>query len=174
MTYERDDDDGWISRSRKKRESTALQKRGEELAALSPAVWKDLPLTEDLLEALREARDTKSHEARRRQMQYIGRLMRELDEDARQALLDGLDALGDAARHDAGLMHRLEALRDDLLAPDRADREAALARIVAGHPGLDAARLRHLSEAAASEREKKRPPRHARELFRYLRSVLGG
>ena len=175
MTYEWDDDDGYKSRSQKKRESTALQKRGEELAALSPALWKELPLTPGLHDALREAAALKSREALRRQMQYIGRLMRELDDDEQQALLDGLDALRDAARQDAGQMHRLEALRDELLASgttDETECEAAISRIVSLHPALDPARLRHLAEAAVADREKKRPPKHARELFRYLRSVL--
>lgn len=162
------------SRSQKKRESTALQKRGEELAALSPAVWKELPLTDAMGEALRHIRAIASREGLRRHMQYIGRLMRELDQGERDALLDALDALKYAADKDADMMHRLEAMRDALLVADSAQREAAIARIASEHPGLDPARLRHLAEAATAEREKKRPPRHARELFRYLRSGLEG
>ncbi len=80
------------SRSQKKRESSALQKKGEELAALGPGTWKLLPLPELLAEALRELQGMKNHEARRRQMQYIGRLMRETDEESMQALLCALDA----------------------------------------------------------------------------------
>lgn len=168
------EDDGYKSRSQKKRESTALQKRGEELAALSPALWKELPLTADLHDALKEARALKSREALRRQMQYIGRLMREMDEDGQDALLAALDALKEAARGDAGLMRRLEAMRDGLITPDAVAREAAVERTAAACPGLDAARLRHLAEAALADREKKRPPRHARELFRYLRESVTG
>ena len=81
------------SRSHKKRESTALQKRGEELAALGPGAWKTLPLPEGLLEALNDVQRMKSHEARRRQMQYIGRLMREADPEETDALLSALDDL---------------------------------------------------------------------------------
>jgi len=81
------------SRSCKKRESTALQKRGEELAALGPGVWKTLPLPEGFLKALNDAARMKSHEARRRQMQYIGRLMREADPEAMDALLSALSDL---------------------------------------------------------------------------------
>ena len=68
------------SRSCRKRESAALQKRGEELAALGPGVWKTLSLPEDLVEALEDLHAMKKHEARRRQKQYIGRLMREAEE----------------------------------------------------------------------------------------------
>ena len=81
------------SRSRKKRESAALQKRGEELAALGLGAWKALPLPEGLLEALKDARAVKSREARRRQMQYVGRLMREAPEEEMNALLSVLDSL---------------------------------------------------------------------------------
>lgn len=79
-----------ISRSQKKRDSSALQERGEYLAGLSPAVWKTLPLDPDLLAALQEWRALKSREAKRRHLQYIGRLMRELDDDSRAALLEAL------------------------------------------------------------------------------------
>jgi ribosome-associated protein len=82
------------SRSQKKRESTALQEQGRFLAALSPAVWETLPLSRELAAALREWRGMRTREAKRRHMQYIGRLMRELDEDAQSALAAALAALG--------------------------------------------------------------------------------
>lgn len=67
------------SRSAKKRQATALQNLGQELTELSSDTWTALP--DDLREALRNHAGLKDHEARRRQQQYIGRLMRELDED---------------------------------------------------------------------------------------------
>lgn len=70
-------DENHISRSQKKRDSTELQKIGEELAGLAPAKLALLPLTEDLENAFTEYRKLKSKEAKRRQLQYIGRLMRE-------------------------------------------------------------------------------------------------
>lgn len=157
------------SRSHKKRESAALQKRGEEMAALSPAVWKQLPLPPELLAALKEFHSLKSREARRRQLQYIGRLMRELDEDERAALLQGLDAFSNETRADAARLHGLEEMRNALMHSDEDARDAALAAALRDIPALDAARLRHLVDAAMAEREKKRSPRYARELFRYLR-----
>lgn len=68
------------SRSAKKRQATALQTLGEELLRLSPEACTELPA--DLCEALLHFRTLKSHEARRRQQQYVGRLMRELDEES--------------------------------------------------------------------------------------------
>jgi ribosome-associated protein len=68
------------SRSQKKRESTALQSYGEALACLSPMIWDRLPISNDLRRALDQWRGMKSWGAKRRHMQFIGRLMRELDE----------------------------------------------------------------------------------------------
>jgi ribosome-associated protein len=84
------------SRSQKKRESWALQDHGRFLAGISPALWKKLPLSPELGEALQAWRSMKTFEAKRRHMHYIGRLMRELNEDEQSALLAALDGL----RHD--------------------------------------------------------------------------
>ena len=171
--YAGEDGSDGKSRSRKKRESTALQKRGEELAALGPGVWKTLPVPEHIVAALGEWRGMKNHEARRRQMQYIGRLLREADEDALNTLLDALDGWNAASREERDAQHRIEAMRDALLNADEETRNRALQEALAAHPGLEEARLRHLREAALADKEKQRPPKHARELFRYLKESLG-
>ncbi len=157
------------SRSQKKRESTALQMKGEELAALGPAALAALDLPPDLRAAVTEWRGMKSHEAKRRQMQYIGRLMRELDDP--EGLLAALTALQFPARQEAARLNRLEEARKELLAEDENARRAALARILGQWPALDEARLRHMVEAALAERTKNRPPKVYRELFRYLRQA---
>ncbi len=87
----REEDDLYKSRSQKKRESTALQGLGEDLARLSPAVLRRLDMPEELLEALLELARTKTHEAKRRQKQLIGRLMREEVEDP-TPLFDAVEA----------------------------------------------------------------------------------
>ena len=84
-----DDNAEIVSRSQRKRDSAALQAKGEELALLSPARQALLPLPPDLAEALAEFRALPGREARRRQIQYIGRLMREAEEEGTlQAVLD--------------------------------------------------------------------------------------
>lgn len=70
-----------ISRSQKKRDSISLQKIGEEIANLAPAKLDMLPLTEDLQSAIAEYKRITNREAKRRQLQYIGRLMREAQEE---------------------------------------------------------------------------------------------
>lgn len=162
------------SRSRKKRESTALQERGEFLAALPQAVQKTLPLDADLAAALAEWRGLRTREAKRRHLQYIGRLMRELDTEAQNTLLGALDDLQSEGRRAAEGLHGLERTRDALLGTDEDGRETALRETLRACPALDEARLRHLIAAALADREKKRPPRHARELFRYLREATPG
>ena len=83
-----------VSRSRRKRESTALQELGEKLAELPPAAQARLPLPSDLRDALNEYRRISNKEARRRQLQFIGRLMREAEADgALPAILEAWTAL---------------------------------------------------------------------------------
>lgn len=164
-------DDEDKSRSQKKRESSALQKQGEELAALSPAVYGRLPLTPELKEALDVWRGLKSWEAKRRHMQYIGRLMREHDDI--DSLLDALEDIRAESRKAARGFKHIEALRDALLQNGGSAREKALEDALTACPALDRARLAHLVGAALAEREKQRPPKHARELFRYLKATLG-
>lgn len=167
-----DQDGRGPSRSQKKRDSSALQQRGAELGALGPGIWATLPLPSELVRALEAARVMQTREAKRRQMQYIGRLMRELDAEALSATLDALDQTHRTSREAADALHRVEALRDALLHPEPETREQALAKALADCPGLDAGKLRHLVEAAAAERAKKRPPKQGRALFRYLRDCL--
>lgn len=158
------------SRSQKKRESSALQKRGEQLAALSPSIQARLPLSPDLRQALDDWRGLKTWEAKRRHMQYVGRLMREQDD--LEALLEALDALSARSFREAGAFRHIEALRDSLLQPEAGLRAEALEKALAEHPALERGRLSHLAEAALAEREKQRPPRQARALFRYLREQI--
>lgn len=169
MGVEYDDESPYKSRSQKKRESSALQKMGEALAALSPGEWKKLALPEDLAEALGEYRTVKTREAGRRQMQYIGRLMRELDDEQAERIAGALQDDRALSATERERQHRLEALRDKLLSPSPKEREAALASLATVGPAINMSRIAHLCEAALADKEKGRPPKHARELFRYLR-----
>jgi ribosome-associated protein len=152
-----------VSKTRKKREMHELQALGAALAALSEAQLKAMALDEDLLAALLEAKRIKSHEAKRRQMQYIGRLMRDVDPApirSRLAEVEGNSAQA-AARH-----RRLEAWRERLLGDDE-----ALTAFAAEHPGADLQALRTLIRNARKEAALGRPPRAYRELFRVLKEI---
>ena len=140
-----------------------LQALGVALAELSESQLKEMRLGEDLLEALLEAKRIRSHEAKRRQMQYIGRLMREVDPApirSRLAELEGSSAQA-TARH-----RRLESWRERLLGDD-----AALTAFAAEHPGTDLQALRTLIRNAKKEQKEGKPPRAYRELFRVLKEI---
>lgn len=140
-----------------------LQALGAALAALPESQLKEMPLDQNLLEALLEAKRIRSHEAKRRQMQYIGRLMRSLDPApirSRLAETEGSSAQA-TARH-----RRLEAWRERLLGDD-----AALTAFAAEHPGADLQVLRTLIRNARKEAGAGKPPRAYRELFRALRTL---
>lgn len=152
-----------VSKTQRKKEMHELQALGATLVELPLAQLETVELDEKLRQAVMEARGIRSHEARRRQLQYIGRLMREVDPEPirnRLAALTGHSAQ-EVARH-----KRLEALREELLADD-----AALTAYVAAHSGADLQVLRTLIRNARKEQKEGRPPRSYRELFRVLRDL---
>lgn len=154
-----------ISKTRRKQAMEELQGLGEELVALSSDRIKKIDIPESLREAVREAqRMTRHDEARRRQIQYIGKLMRTVEvEPIREAL-----ALvrGESASETAKL-HRLERLRTELL-----DDEKVLHEIVTLFPDVDIQHLRSLRRAALKEREQNKPPRSYRAIFQLLKESL--
>jgi len=152
-----------VSKTRRKREMHELQALGADLARLPESQLKSIGLPEELREALLEAKRITSHEAKRRQMQYVGRLMRGLDPEPIRARLGEIE--GSSAR--AGAHHRrLEGWRERLLGDD-----AALTEFAAEHPGADLQALRTLIRNARREADAGKPPRAYRELFRVLKQI---
>lgn len=155
-----------LSKTRRKQAMAELQSLGEELAGLSADRLKKIELPESLRDALREVqRMTRNDEARRRQMQYIGRLMRDIDPAPIREVLAA--ARGDSAVETAR-MHRLERLREAILADER-----ALGQLASEFPGADLQHLRALRRAALKEQAAGKPPRSYRALFRALRELAG-
>ncbi|MGV7004512.1 ribosome biogenesis factor YjgA [Desulfovibrio sp. QI0442] len=106
------------SRSEKKRQSLALQNMGEELTRLGPQEVKNLDLPTDLREALQLYARIGDHEGRRRQMQFIGRVMREIDPAPIRAMLDARREVSAAA---TAALHQAEQWRDRLLSADQGE-----------------------------------------------------
>jgi ribosome-associated protein len=154
------------SKTRRKKDMHALQDLGTQLVALSPERLAKVPMPEELLDAVRDAQRFTKHEARRRQMQYIGRLMRNVDPAPIQAQLDAFNGV---SKEEVARQHRLERLRTELLEDER-----VLATVAETWPGADLQRLRVLRRNAVKEREQDKPPRAFRELFRVLRELDEG
>ncbi len=161
---ERDEFDDRPSKSQLKRDMIALQKLGVQLVELGPDQLKRIELPEDLRAAVVEARRITAHEGRRRQLQYIGKLMRTVDPEPIRASIEDLDG---GSRRTVELMHRCERWRDRLI-----DDDAALTEWLATHPDGDVQPLRALIRAARRERTSNAPPKHARELYRWLNDTL--
>lgn len=167
-----EDGDVKPSRSQKKRDSTALQDLGAELAKLPVARLQGLPLTPDLDEALRLMARLTDHEGRRRQMQYIGKLMRECDAGA---LREALEQLRQGHTQDTAAFHHAERLRDALLAASEAELTpllASVARPAQAYAAEGVSVEEELRTLVARAREENGPPHAKRALFRRLREVL--
>ena len=160
------------SKSQLKREMTALQKLGQRLVGLSRDKLAQLPLAERLHEAILEAQRITAHEGKRRQMQYIGKLMRDADAEAIAAQLNEWD---NGSREHAAHFHELEHWRDRLLQGD-----TELTAFIARYPATDAQHLRSLIRAARKEasantqlNEGQAPQRkHFRALFQEIKNLL--
>ena len=165
------DDEGRPSKSERKRASHLLQTLGDEVAALPASRLNALTLPDNLREAIRELHRTKSHEGRRRQLQFIGKLMRQVDPGPLQEAVANFK-LGGA--QDALALHQAERWREELLADD-----TALTRWMAEHPDTEAQPLRALIRQARIEARPDagagaavRQGRHYRDLFQFIKTHL--
>src|SRR5574338_87473 len=154
------------SKTRRKKDMQALQDLGERLVALSNERLAKVPLPDSLADAVRECQRITKHEARRRQMQYIGRLMRGVDPVPIEAQLE---TFAGTSKEEVARQHRIERLRLELL-----EDEGVLHRIADTWPRADLQHLRVLRRNALKEREQNRPPRAFRELFKVLRELDAG
>ena len=161
-----DEEDFGPSKSELKRASKALQDLGAELVEPGKERLAKVPIDEDLRDAVKDYQRFTAHEARRRQLQYIGKLMRNVDPEPIRA---ALDAFKGVSAVETAKMHRLENLRTQLL-----EDEKVLHTIAETYPGADLQQLRVLRRNALKEKEQNKPPRAYRELFRVLREIDEG
>jgi ribosome-associated protein len=152
------------SKTRMKAASHELQDLGEAVVAMPDARLRDLPISEVLLDAILQFKKTRTHEGKRRQMQYVGKLMRREDvEPIRQAVIDM--QLGRAK--DSLALHEAERWRVELLADDE-----AVTRWTTEHPTTDVQQMRSLIRAARKDAAlvpEKRSGRAYRELFQFIK-----
>ena len=153
-----------VSKSELKRQMLALQKLGEQLLHLPQKELDRMALPEQLMDALQLAGRIKNREGRRRQLQYIGKIMRRIDaEPIRQRLLQKEQGTQEKNHQ----FQALEQLRDDLVSGGMPVIEQVLNRF----PEADRSRLSQLVRSAGKEKQRQQPPKSARKLFRYLREL---
>lgn len=158
------------SRSQQRREALDVLELAKALVELTPAQLSRVPVPEATLGHIADTRRITSNIARKRQLAFLAKQMRKLDEAELQAMRDALDEKSDASRAEAASLHRVEAWRAKLL--DGGDE--ALAELLDLHPDADRQRLRQLVRNAQDEKTRGKPPRAFRELFRELRGVMLG
>ena len=155
----------YVSKSEMKRDMLELQALGEAIVKLSPGQFVTIPIEDvTLADAIETARRIKHREGLRRQMQYIGKLMRKIDISdiaaAHQKLLDG-------RKQEAQAFHQLEQWRDQLIE----NGPNSIEEVVSKFPQADRQHLRQLIMQAAKEKKNNKPPASARKLFKYLREL---
>ncbi len=160
------DTDATPSKSARKRQMHSLQAVGELLVGLSDKQLNQIPIEDDQLrKAIRECRQIRSNSARKRHLQFIGKLMRNIDP---APIEEALEELHNARQESTATFHQLEQLRADILAAGIAGVELAMRRF----PTADRQHLRQLVLQAGREAQRNRPPAASRKLFAYLRELL--
>ena len=152
------------SKTRRKREMHLLQDIGEQLVQLDLKRLSELGLPETLTDAVQEAKRMRKHEARRRQMQFIGKLMRDVNV---APILEKFDSWSGVTLQHTAWLHLLERWRGRLLAD-----EQALAELGRKYPAADLQHLRALIRNAHKEKLANKPPRSFRALFHELQTII--
>jgi ribosome-associated protein len=153
------------SKSALKRRMLALQRLGEALVGLSEKQLQKVPVEDErLLDAVREAKAMRSHSARRRHLQLIGKLMRDIDAGHIEKALQAMD---NQRKDDTNSFHQLEQLRDEVLAAGTQGTELVVER----WPNADRQQLRQLILQHQRETKNSKPPAASRKLFRLLKEL---
>lgn len=153
-----------LSKTQRKKAMHTLQAIGEQLVELDPKKIAELDLPETLVNAIQEAKRITKHEAKRRQMQYIGKLMRNIDAAPIQEKIDYWENL-DA--YQTAWLHQLENWRTRLLADENSINE-----LKQQHPEADVQRLRILIRNTHKESLSQKPPKSFRAIFQELRTLI--
>ena len=156
--------DTTISKTRVKQEMHALQKIGERLIELNPKQLKELSLPDTLFEAIIEAKQLRKHGARRRQTQFIGKLMRDINIDPIKKKLSAWDGI---SRQHTAWIHQIERWRNSLL-----NEKNAFAEFAQQYPNADLQRIRTLTRNVHKEMLSGKPPKSFRTLFHELQITI--
>jgi len=154
------------SRSQQRRDALAVFDLAEKLVALTDTQLKRVPMPDSLRDAVQHTRRITQHIARKREIQYLAKLMRR-DDEAVAAIRRALEGDRDESRRQAAAMHRIEHQRGQLIDVGEAELSAFFAR----YPQADRQRAQHLIKAARDERAQRRPPVAFREIFQWIKQL---
>src|SRR5574343_720642 len=155
------EDTGRPSKTKQKEAMHELRDLGAELVELSVGQFKRIKLPETIYDAVRDCQKITAHGARRRQVAYLGKLMRGVDDEPIRA---GLALLRGESAAETARLHRLERLRERLL-----EDEKVLSEVATNWPGADLTQLRQLRRNALKEQEAGKPPKSFRAIFQILK-----
>ena len=166
---ELDDEDYGPSRTQQRREALAMLELAGQLVELPPARLARLELPDDVRDEIANVRRITAHIARKRQLAFLAKLMRRHDDEAFAPVRAALGENRDRQRQETAAMHRLEALREQLIGEDG---DAALSALLDQHLGIDRQHLRSLIRQARIEQATpNKPPKAYREIFRVLKEL---
>ncbi|MBF1245181.1 MAG: ribosome-associated protein [Haemophilus sp.] len=154
----------WVSKSEIKRDAEDLKQLGEKLVNLTKANLTKVPLDDSLKDAIELAQRLQK-EARRRQLQYIGKLLRSIDAEP---IREALEKIENKHNQQQAMLHKLEILRDELITKG----DAALTDLLNEHPSADRQHLRNLIRAAQKEKEQNKPSKAYREIYQILKTLI--
>lgn len=165
---ELDETDYGPSRTQQRREALAVLTLAGQLMELPPSRLAKLDMPEDVRREIDITRRITSHGARKRQLAFLAKVMRRYGEDEFAAVRAELGENREKQRQENAVMHRLESMRDRLIAED----ESALSELINEHPQVDRQHLRSLVRQARIEKETpNKPPRAYREIFQLLKDL---
>jgi len=158
------------TRTQQRRDALAVLALAQQLVDLPPTKLARLELPEDVMREIGNTRRITAHIARKRQLQFLAKVMRRHD----TAVFDGVRAaLGEnreRQRQETAAMHRMEAMRERLLG----DTDTALGELIAQYPGVDRQHLRSLIRQAKAEKDSNKPPKAYREIYQLLKDLASG
>ncbi|MFC0323807.1 ribosome biogenesis factor YjgA [Gallibacterium melopsittaci] len=154
----------WVSKSEIKRDAEQLKQLGQKIVELPDNALAQIPLDEQLADAIQLARRL-SRESYRRQMQFIGKLLRQRDIEPIQSALDKIE---NKHNQQQVLLHKIEAYREALLV----NGDQTITELLQDYPTLERQKLRALIRNAQKEKEKNSPPKAYREIYQYLKEHM--
>ena len=154
------------TRTQQRRDALAVLALATQLSEMPPSKLARAELPDDVLREIDNLRRITAHIARKRQLGFLAKVMRRHDDEAYEAARALLGENRDQQRKETAAMHRLEALREKLLASDD-----ALQELIDQYPDVDRQHLRSLIRQARLERDGSKAPRAYREMFQLLKQL---